>query len=286
MSQFIIKVANNTEIAEKKLHELRIKMEEIKKVRIQDKIKELIKENSYLLAEVDNAKAKLIKLETLNGKKQYSVPGKVVSESQIPCGENTSELELPPVSKKEKKVNDLVKNQKEKSKDAQNDSVVDVRKLDFRIGKIVEIAKHPDADTLYVEKIDCGEDKPRTVVSGLVNYVPIEEMKDRMVMVLCNLKPVKMRGVTSEAMVMCASAPNKVEVLIPPSGAKPGDLVKCDNYPREPEIQLNPKKKIFETCAPDLKTNDDKLACYKGNPLIVPGKGPVTAATLAGVQVK
>lgn len=35
--------------------------------------------------------------------------------------------------------------------------------------------RHPDADTLYVETIDVGEAEPRTVVSGLVNYIPIEE---------------------------------------------------------------------------------------------------------------
>lgn len=95
-----------------------------------------------------------------------------------------------------------------------------------------------------------------------------------------------MRGVTSEAMVMCASSPDKVEVLIPPNGAVPGDLVECENYPREPEAILNPKKKIFETCAPDLMTNNEKVACYKGSPLIVPGKGKVVAPTLAGVNVK
>jgi tRNA-binding EMAP/Myf-like protein len=50
-----------------------------------------------------------------------------------------------------------------------------------------------------------GESSPRTVVSGLVNYVPIEEMQDRMVVVLCNLKPAKMRGVESNGMVLCAS---------------------------------------------------------------------------------
>jgi aminoacyl tRNA synthase complex-interacting multifunctional protein 1 len=97
---------------------------------------------------------------------------------------------------------------------------------------------------------------------------------------------VQMRGVTSEAMVMCASSPEKVEVLIPPTGAVPGDLVSCDGYPREPEAQLNPKKKIFETCAPDLKTNGDKVACYKGSPLIVTGKGPIIAPTLKDVNVK
>lgn len=78
-------------------------------------------------------------------------------------------------------------------------------RLDIRIGKIVEVSKHPDADALYVEKIDLGEEKPRTIVSGLVNFIPIEEMKDRMVVVLCNLKAAKMRGIESQGMVLCAS---------------------------------------------------------------------------------
>lgn len=77
--------------------------------------------------------------------------------------------------------------------------------LDIRVGKIVEISKHPDADTLYVSKIEVGEETPRTVVSGLVNFYSIEELKDRMVVLLCNLKPSKMRGVESTGMVLCAS---------------------------------------------------------------------------------
>ena len=91
-----------------------------------------------------------------------------------------------------KKVKDISKKIKEKP-ESSNEAVIDVRKLDFRIGKIVDINKHPDADSLYVEKIDCGEDKPRTVVSGLVNHVPIEEMQNRIVMILANLKPVKVK---------------------------------------------------------------------------------------------
>lgn len=57
------------------------------------------------------------------------------------------------------------------------------------------MSKHPEADALYVEKIDLGEVEPRTIVSGLVKYVPIEQMQNRLVAVLCNLKPAKMRGV-------------------------------------------------------------------------------------------
>lgn len=79
------------------------------------------------------------------------------------------------------------------------------QRLDIRVGKVVEVKKHPDADTLYVESIDLGEAEPRQVVSGLANFVPVEQMQDRLVAVLCNLKPAKMRGVESKGMVLCTS---------------------------------------------------------------------------------
>ena len=41
---------------------------------------------------------------------------------------------------------------------------------------------------------------------------------------------VRMRGVPSEAMVMCASTPEKVEILDPPPGSVPGDRVSCEGY--------------------------------------------------------
>lgn len=79
-------------------------------------------------------------------------------------------------------------------------------RLDIRVGKIVEVSKHPDADSLYIEKIDIGEASgPRTIISGLVNYIPIDEMQDRMVVILANLKPANLRGVQSHGMVLCAS---------------------------------------------------------------------------------
>lgn len=67
------------------------------------------------------------------------------------------------------------------------------------------VPQHPDADSLYLEKIDVGEAEPRTVVSGLVAYVSQEALQDRLVVLLCNLKPQKMRGVESQAMLLCAS---------------------------------------------------------------------------------
>lgn len=49
-------------------------------------------------------------------------------------------------------------------------------RLDLRVGCIISAEKHPDADSLYVEKVDVGEASPRTVVSGLVKYVPLDQV--------------------------------------------------------------------------------------------------------------
>lgn len=46
----------------------------------------------------------------------------------------------------------------------------------MRIGRIVNVKKHPDADSLYVEEVDVGEVQHRTIVSGLVKHVPLEQV--------------------------------------------------------------------------------------------------------------
>lgn len=49
-------------------------------------------------------------------------------------------------------------------------------RLLLKVGKIVDVKKHPDADSLYIETVELAEDRPRTIVSGLVKHVPIEEV--------------------------------------------------------------------------------------------------------------
>ncbi|CAH0718305.1 unnamed protein product, partial [Brenthis ino] len=163
-------------------------------------------------------------------------------------------------------------------------------KLDIRVGKIVEVSRHPDADGLYVEKIDVGESEPRTIVSGLVNFVPIEEMQDRDVVVLCNLKPAKMRGVESKGMVLCASVdePKQVEVLSPPKESSPGDRIVVEGYETgQPDEVLNPKKKIWEKLQVDLKTNDNLIVVWQGNKLISKVNGnPVTTNSMKNAPIK
>jgi aminoacyl tRNA synthase complex-interacting multifunctional protein 1 len=51
-------------------------------------------------------------------------------------------------------------------------------------GLISSVAKHPDADSLYVEQVDVGEAEPRTIVSGLVNYMTLEQMQGARIVVV------------------------------------------------------------------------------------------------------
>ncbi|XP_071534873.1 aminoacyl tRNA synthase complex-interacting multifunctional protein 1 [Panulirus ornatus] len=265
----------------------------------------LRQENQELRLEVDRLKKCLLNLEKAQGITQYYDFSKKTTSSSpasdpqvqfVPLSSNLASAQpQPPIEKgnkekgdkkSEKKEKEKVGGEKKGGKKPEDEAPVDVSRLDFRVGKIVSAKKHPDADSLYVEEVDVGEEKMRTVVSGLVKFIPVEELQNRMAVLLCNLKPVKMRGITSEAMVMCASTPEKVEVLAPPEGSQPGDLVEFEGYTRNPDAVLNPKKKVFETCAPDLKVDTNKVAVYKGIPFNVPGKGVVVSQTLLNVQVK
>ena len=73
---------------------------------------------------------------------------------------------------------------------------------------------------------------------------------------------------------------------MPPAGSVAGDVVQVAGYVRRPEAVLNPKKKIWESVAPDLKTDSAKTATYKGAVLTVKDKGPIVAPSLASVQIK
>jgi len=161
-------------------------------------------------------------------------------------------------------------------------------RLNIKVGKIVEVSKHPDAEALYIEKIDLGEAVPRTIVSGLVNFVPIEEMKDRMVVVLSNLKPAKLKGVESFGMVLCSSKedPKEVEPLGVPEGLNPGDKCFVEGYESgQPDEQLNPKKKVWEKLAEDFKTSGEGIAQWQGNNLMT-SKGPVSSKKVTNAPVK
>uniref|UniRef100_W5LIV9 Aminoacyl tRNA synthetase complex interacting multifunctional protein 1a n=1 Tax=Astyanax mexicanus TaxID=7994 RepID=W5LIV9_ASTMX len=266
--------------------------------------KKLMVENAKLKKDIEDLKRQLLEKERRRGGKVI-LPMPLAADSTVQCAPKPSVPQpsapaaaapaptstAPPPSNNEakKKVKAEKKGEKQEKKGAappQEDAKVDVSRLDLRVGRIISAEKHPDADALYVEQVDVGEAAPRTVVSGLVKHIPLEQMQNRMAVLLCNLKPAKMRGVVSQAMVMCASSPDKVEILDPPSGAVPGDRVTFQGFPGEPDKELNPKKKVWEQVQPDLRTDGQCVATYKGAAFEVNGKGICKAQTMTNTGIK
>ncbi|KAM7156546.1 aminoacyl tRNA synthase complex-interacting multifunctional protein 1 isoform 1-T1 [Molossus nigricans] len=267
--------------------------------------KKLRVENAKLKKEIEELKQELIQAEIKNGVKQIPFPSDTPLQVNSTVSENVIQfIPITTVSSgakeqieggrgEEKKGKEKLEKKGEKKEKKQqsvagsaDSKPIDVSRLDLRIGCIITAKKHPDADSLYVEEVDVGEAVPRTVVSGLVNHVPLDQMQNRMVILLCNLKPAKMRGILSQAMVMCASSPEKVEILAPPTGSVPGDRVTFDAFPGEPDKELNPKKKIWEQIQPDLYTNAECVATYRGAPFEVKGKGVCRAQTMTNSGIK
>lgn len=213
------------------------------------------------------------------GKKDAKKDAKGAAKDAAAAGKKDAKDEAPKLKGKPdpetlaalKAAKEKKKKEKKPQAQAQPEAVVpNPGMIDFRVGHIQKAIKHPDADSLYVSTIDMGDaEGPRTVCSGLAGIIPLEDMQDRYIVCVANLKPVTMRGIKSCAMVLCASRENEdpsskeVEFVNPPKGAKPGDKIFFETYDQVPEKQLNPKKKIWEACQVGFTTNENKEVVYK-----------------------
>lgn len=122
-----------------------------------------------------------------------------------------------------------VKKEKEKVENAitlQQIGIEDFAKIELKVGTVLECKKVEKADKLLCSQIDVGEEKPRTIVSGIAKYYTPEDMVGRQVIVVTNLKPAKLRGIESQGMVLCAEDENGDLALITPcKSVKSGSIV-------------------------------------------------------------
>jgi len=165
----------------------------------------------------------------------------------------------------------------------------DICKLEFKVGKIVKVWNHPEADKLYCEEIDVGEEQPRQIASGLRPYFTLEQMLGQRLLVVANLKAKNLVKFKSHGMVLCAAAPaedgsdgERVEFIEPPEDAPIGEIITFEGLPTPQPItpaQVE-KTKIFMTCAEHLKTTEDCTATWKGHTFMTTA-GPCKAKTIA-----
>lgn len=138
-------------------------------------------------------------------------------------------------------------------------------KLALKVGKIIEIERHPKADKLYVEKVDMGNGEIRQIVSGLVPYFSEDELRGKNVVVAYNLKAAKLRGVMSEGMILAAeNNAGTVEIVSP--DCQPGEWVVTEGaVPNKEEITVDD----FFSVPLEVKSFQ---AEYDGKVLIAGGK--------------
>jgi methionine--tRNA ligase beta chain len=175
--------------------------------------------------------------------------------------------------------------------------VEDVRRVAFQVATILEAEPHPDADALLVCKVDCGDtdedgtSTPRTVVAGLAGKISIENLIGRKIVAVTNLKPSKMRGIESSAMLLAASAAGEkdeevVELLDVPEDVPNGELLSIEGKEAsEPDPMMKSKGalKAFDRVKNALRANGEGEATWIDGDnayRLVSSSGPVKTGSL------
>jgi len=142
-------------------------------------------------------------------------------------------------------------------------------KADLRVAKILEVKDHPQADKLYMMHIDVGKLGKRVIVAGMKPYYKIDEIKGKNIIIVSNLKPAKIRGITSKGMLLAAEDNTGVVSLLNPGNATPGSEVKVEGISKQPEeiLEFDDFKKINMIIGDDLKAvyNGKVLKSEKGD---------------------
>jgi len=127
--------------------------------------------------------------------------------------------------------------------------------LNLKVAQIVEVEDHPDADKLYVLKINLGTEKMQ-LVAGLKGHYSKEELKNKKIIVITNLKHAKLRGVESQGMLL-AGEDNKGNVgVLTVKQSKAGDEVRFGNLNNSnKEISFYNFQKI------NIKVKEGKVVC-------------------------
>ena len=99
--------------------------------------------------------------------------------------------------------------------------------VELRVGKIISVEDHPNADRLYVVKLDDGTESERTICAGIKEYYSAEDLLNKTVVFVANLKPRPLRGVVSEGMMLAADDNNGTVKLVTIDGEiSSGSLVR------------------------------------------------------------
>lgn len=104
-------------------------------------------------------------------------------------------------------------------------NIDEFKKLNLVIGRILEADDHPNADRLYILKVDIGNSAIRQLVAGIRAYYKKEELINKQIVVVENLEPANIRGIESCGMLLAAKDGNTLSLIMPERAVEPGSRV-------------------------------------------------------------
>ena len=104
-------------------------------------------------------------------------------------------------------------------------TIDDFKKVELIVAQIKEVNDHPDADRLYVLKVDTGKEE-KQVVAGIKKSYTKEQLVGRRVIFVNNLETATIRGQQSQGMVLAASDAEGMSIVVPDRAVALGSIVK------------------------------------------------------------
>lgn len=175
--------------------------------------------------------------------------------------------------------------------------VEEALRVAIKAGTILEAGPHPEAESLILCKVDCGDvdeesgnpAEPRTVVAGLAGLIAFEDLIGRKIACVTNLKPAKMRGIESTAMLLAATdggegSDEVVDLLAIPDEVPNGELLSFegkDASQPDPMMKSKGALKAFDRVKACLKSNENGEATYVNEGFthrLMTSAGPVTTS--------
>ncbi|KAJ8904935.1 hypothetical protein NDN08_001448 [Rhodosorus marinus] len=160
--------------------------------------------------------------------------------------------------------------------DANADSVF---RLDLRVGVVNECVEHPESQTLFICKVDVGEENPRELVAGLREFYKREEIVGRKVVVVCNMARTRLAGIESQGMMLTAEKKKDVK-LLEVSDANIGERLVPEGTRSEPSSALD--RKAFQAASKGLRVGKESSVLFEKKYVLKSAESN-TLASSAGV---
>jgi methionine--tRNA ligase beta chain len=156
------------------------------------------------------------------------------------------------------------------------------------VGKVLEVAKHPKADKLYITRVTIGSEE-RQVVAGMRQHYTEQELAGKTVAVITNLEPAKLRGVESAGMILAfdEEGGKRIALVVPSGAAQPGERIVALGRPESTpakSVSFKEFQRIEMRCHTVASTRGDSaLVSAGGSALDVWAKAGLSAGMKVAV---